>query len=75
MAREVNGGTEWALDYEVGTGGSVWSGVPVLGELRRVGLEDRKATTIASGGHDRAEMVEMADGRMESQGSSIGRAM
>jgi hypothetical protein len=66
VAREVNSGTKWAFNHEVRTGGSVWGGVPVLRELWRVGLEDRKATTVTSTGQNRAEMIEMANGRMKS---------
>ena len=69
---EVNGGTEWTFDYGIGACGPVGSGVPVLGELGRVGLKDGEATAVTSSGHDRAEMIEVTDGRMESQGGSVG---
>lgn len=73
MTRKVNGGAEWAFDDGTGAGGSVRSGMPALGELRRVGLENGKTTTVASSGHDRAEMIEMTDCRMKGQGGSTRR--
>jgi hypothetical protein len=71
VTREMNGGAEWAFDNRIRTGGSVWGGVPVLRKLGRVGLEFRAAITVTSGGHDRAEMIEMADGGMKRQSGSI----
>lgn len=75
VTREMDSGAVRACDHGVVSGGPVRRGVPVLRELGRVGLEDRKATAITGGGHNRAEMVEMADGRMKSQGSSVPCAM
>ena len=65
VARKVNSGPERTLGCRGATSGSVWGGVPVLGELWRIGLEDCKGVTVTSGGQNSAEMIEMGNGRMK----------